>query len=1025
MSRRLALHLLGPPKLELDNALLVTDRRKVLALLAYLAVNRWEHHRDHISGLLWPEYEQSKAFTNLRHTLWEVRHAIGEDWIVAGRETIALNREADTWLDVSHYESLIAESRAQSDSSLRIPLLSDSANLYRNHFLTGFSLKDAPGFNEWAFAKSEHLRRQLAYALTMLSDDHCSLDQAETAIPYAQRLITLDPLNEASHCKLMEIYIQAGQHNAALKQYQTCEKLLRRELGVDPQPETRALYKQIRRGEIKTTPLAKAKKTSASQHNLPFQLSKFIGREKELDEIANLIADHHLVTLTGTGGIGKTRLSLKVGEQVLNEYADGVWFVELASLSDRSLVPRTVAKLFNLVEQAGESLTDKLVRILRPKHILLILDNCEHVLDACAQLADALLRKCPTLKILATSRESLGITGEAQYHVPPLGLPDLQQLLEQLLGYESIQLFEERARLVHENFSLTVTNASSIAYICQRLDGIPLAIELAAARVNLLSAEQIALRLDESFNLLTGGSRTTLPRHQTLRASIDWSWTLLSEPERILLRRLSIFAGGWTLDAAEAVCTGDGIEPGQVLEVMTQLLTKSLIVVSQEDGRARRYHLLEMIRQYAQEKLVEAGEEENVRAQHLGYFLNLSERIEHELVRSQQKEWYARANDERDNLRVALEQAGRSDVEAGLYISSQLQNFWESFDNQEGARWLAEFLQRPESHDYPMARAKALCARGWFLALAQQLEAARAAVEECLALYRAVGDQHGEVDGLNLRGFISISDGDKKVEYYCQQALALARSLGDLVRQATALNIMGWEQNDLKRGFAYWEEAISLYRQLGNWRYLANCLGRVGLSLILDGNVESAQKYLDESSLLYRQLNIHTDQRQLFSAYGHIALMRGDYEQARAYFQENARVAKELGNRLDYLWSNVRIGYADLRAGNISEARKVFVESAQEFQKDRYVIGVIFTLECMSHLYIPVGKAERTARLIGWADETRTAIKDTRPLVEQADVDRDVATVVARIGKDAFEDAYNKGRAMTLDEAVSYALDEG
>jgi tetratricopeptide (TPR) repeat protein len=311
------------------------------------------------------------------------------------------------------------------------------------------------------------------------------------------------------------------------------------------------------------------------------------------------------------------------------------------------------------------------------------------------------------------------------------------------------------------------------------------------------------------------------------------------------------------------------------------------------------------------------------------------------------------------------------------------------------------------------------------MALAQQLEAARAAVEECLALYRAVRDQHGEVDGLNLQGFISIADGDKKVEYYCQQALAQARSLGDLVRQATALNIMGWQQNDLKRGIAYWEEAISLYREVGNWRYLANCLGRVGLSLVFDGNVESAQKYLDESSLLYRQLNIHTDQRQLFSAYGHIALMRGDYEQARAYFQENARVAKELGNRLDYLWSNVRIGYADLRAGNISEARKVFVESAQEFQKDRYVIGVIFTLECMSHLYIPVGKAERTARLIGWADETRTAIKDTRPLVEQADVDRDVATVVARIGKDAFEDAYNKGRAMTLDEAVSYALDEG
>jgi tetratricopeptide (TPR) repeat protein len=281
------------------------------------------------------------------------------------------------------------------------------------------------------------------------------------------------------------------------------------------------------------------------------------------------------------------------------------------------------------------------------------------------------------------------------------------------------------------------------------------------------------------------------------------------------------------------------------------------------------------------------------------------------------------------------------------------------------------------------------------------------------------------VDGLNLRGFISISDGDKKAEYYCQQALALARSLGDLVRQATALNIMGWELSDINRSLAYWEEAISLYREVGNWRYLANCLGRVGFYLVLDGNVESAQKYLDEASLLYRQLNIHTDQRQLFSAYGHIALIRGDYEAARAYFQENARVAKELGNRLDYLWSNTRIGYAELREGNLTEARRVFAETAQEFQKDRYTIGLVFVLECMASLYFAVGKAENTAQLIGWADRTREEIGDTRPSTEQAEVDHLLAAVVTRIGKAAFEEAYDKGRAMMVDEAVAYALDEG
>src|SRR6185503_6057147 len=305
-----------------------------------------------------------------------------------------------------------------------------------------------------------------------------------------------------------------------LKQYQTCEQILRKELGVDPQPETRALYKQIRKGEIKPIQHVTQKEKGAPGHNLPFQISTFIEREKELDDIANLIANNRLVTLVGTGGIGKTRLALRVGEGLLDRYANGVWFVELASLSDPVLVPQAVAQLFHIAEQADEPLTQKLARVLRSRTFLIILDNCEHLLDASAQLADALLKNCPNLKVLVTSREPLRITGEAQYHVPSLGLPDLQQLLEKMLGYESIQLFEERARLVQENFSLTMENAASISQICHRLDGIPLALELAAARVDMFSTEQIAVQLNESFNLLTGGSRTALPRQQTLRASI-------------------------------------------------------------------------------------------------------------------------------------------------------------------------------------------------------------------------------------------------------------------------------------------------------------------------------------------------------------------------------------------------------------------------------------------------------------------------------------------------------------------------
>ncbi|HXD10697.1 MAG TPA: tetratricopeptide repeat protein, partial [Anaerolineales bacterium] len=601
-------------------------------------------------------------------------------------------------------------------------------------------------------------------------------------------------------------------------------------------------------------------------------------------------------------------------------------------------------------------------------------------------------------------------------------LPDLQQILERLLDFASIQLFEERARLIQEHFVLTMENAASIAQICHRLDGIPLAIELAAARINTFSTEQIAARLDESFNLLTGGSRTALPRQQTLRASIEWSWNLLTDSEEILLRRLSIFAGGWVQDAAEFVCAGNGIEAQPVLDALTQLVAKSLVVANQEAGRERRYHLLEMIREYAHERLVEAGEEEGIQDQHLQYFLHLSEQIEPGLIGPQQMEWSARTNDERDNLRAALEHASRTDVEAGLYVSGRLEKFWESFNVHEGAHWLDMFLQKPEAKDYPLARAKALYAQSWVLYFFQQFEVAYSTAKECLALCRIIGDQHGEADILILLGFIS--DGEQKDELL-QQALTLAQSLGDPERQRHVLNILGWDHRDFKRAFAYWDEAIRLSRQVGNWRALAGTLSTLGFFLLMDGKVEAAQKFLDESNLLIQQFKIKGEKVHLLNAYGQIALMRGDYEEARAHFQENAAISDEMGNRIDYLWAILRLGFVDLREGNITEARQIFSESVRNFQKGGNSSGVVFTLEGMANLYIAVGQPEIAAQLIGWADTTREIIGDSRPFLEQADVDRDIATIVSRIGSAGYREAYDKGGAMSLDEAVEYAIGDG
>ena len=324
------------------------------------------------------------------------------------------------------------------------------------------------------------------------------------------------------------------------------------------------------------------------KHNLPSQLTSFIGRKKDVGRLQHRLAEHRLVTLIGVGGIGKTRLSQQVANQLIDKYADGVWLVEFAALNDPMLVPHSVATLFGIQQSAGDNaLVETIIHFLHDKTILLILDNCEHLLDACAELADKLLKNCPDLKILVTSREALGITGEALYQVPSLTIPELQQssLIEKLNDYESIRLFQERAQLVQMDFALTKENASPVTQICSRLDGIPLAIELAAVRVQTFSAEQIAEQLDQCFHILTGGSRTALPKHQTLQACIDWSWYLLHDVEQILLRRLSVFAGGWTLAAAESVCKGNGVEGNAALELMSQLVNKSLVMSERERGK--------------------------------------------------------------------------------------------------------------------------------------------------------------------------------------------------------------------------------------------------------------------------------------------------------------------------------------------------------------------------------------------------------------------------------------------------------
>ena len=415
---------------------------------------------------------------------------------------------------------------------------------------------------------------------------------------------------------------------------------------------------------------------TATPNNLAQQVTSFVGRERELAEVKKLLAQTRLATLLGAGGIGKTRLSLHAAVEVLDDFADGVWFVELAPIADPRLLAQAVAPVLGVKEEAGRPVQEALLKFVQDRQLLLVLDNCEHLLQGCAELAKQLLQAGAQVKILATSREPLHVAGETTYPVPSLSLPEPRMRIAHtaLTQYEAIRLFVDRAAAARPAFRLTPNNATLVADICRRLDGIPLALELAAARVRVLSVETIAARLSDRFRLLTGGDRTALPRQQTLRACIDWSYDLLTEAERSVLRRLAVFAGGWTLEAAEAVGTGGDVQADEVLDVPAQLVEKSLVAM---DAEGTRYQLLETVRQYAQDRLHESGEAEAIRERHRDYFLALAEEAEPKLLGAEQAAWLRRLEAEHDNLRAGLSWSLEdSGSQAGLRLCGALQRFW-------------------------------------------------------------------------------------------------------------------------------------------------------------------------------------------------------------------------------------------------------------------------------------------------------------------------------------------------------------
>jgi non-specific serine/threonine protein kinase len=724
-----------------------------------------------------------------------------------------------------------------------------------------------------------------------------------------------------------------------------------------------------------------------SPNNLPLQVNRFIGREREMTSVRELFANTRLLTLTGAGGSGKTRLALQIATDLLGEFAHGVWWVELAALSDPMLVPQTVASAVGITERSGCTVTEALSDALRPKQLLLVLDNCEHLLAACAQLIETLLCTCSQLRVLATSREALTIPGETIWLVLPLRVPDTYQPppIEGLLTYEAVQLFVERARSHLPAFTLTPENAAAVVQVCRRLDGMPLAIELAAARIRVLSAEQIVARLDDAYRLLTGGSRSALPRQQTLRAAMDWSYYLLSAQEQAFFRRLSVFAGSFSLEAAEAICAG---EPGKVddlLAVLSSLIDKSLVLMEEHRGEAR-YRLLETVRQYGQDKLQECSEAAQVRRTHRDWYARLAEQAEAEMLEARQESVFERLEAEHDNLRAAIGWSlEHQEAETAAQIGSSIRLFWLLRGYMsEGRSWLERALAG--FSEQTAVRAQALNAAAILASLQDDYTTARTLAQESLQLSRELALSKQTGYALYILGRLARIEGNYAEAVNCfEESLSLFRALGqkhDMALVLSGLGLAVMYLEEYERATALCVESLALSRELGDPRGTASWLTNLGIVMLARGDAQRAKALCEESLAMRRALGYKGGIAHTLTVLGRIALDQGAYERATACYQESLALRQETGEKE----------------------------------------GIATALEGLAAVARMQGQPVRAARLSGAASSLRTLLGAPLPPTDRPSYEQTVAALRTQLDESTFTAAWAEGQAIPLEETLAEAM---
>jgi len=972
-SSAVRISLLGSFELEVNSKPVRLPTRKAEGLLAYLVLYRGIQNRGRLAALFWGDSTDQLARRSLRTALSALRKELGEGFVIADRETIQLNPDFPIWVDVHELGNQIKQGSKIEPK------------IYRDDLLQDF-------YDEWVLEEREQYRNLFINALQKNIQDLKANGEYQRAISLVQKIISLDAVNEQAYQQLIFCQHALGNRAEALKSFKECVHQLMEGLGVEPSEDTVALYEQVRKSTTSNTQFTKS--------NLPIPLTSFIGREQELNTLTEIFSTTRLLTLTGVGGCGKTRLAVQLGTQLASQFADGAWWIELASIQDGSSLLPVLMKSLGIAESQIDSPEESLIKFLRPRHILLVMDNCEHVISACANLIANLLSHCPDVKIFATSREALSIHGEIAWLVPSLSLPPIDHSAD-LMKWECPRLFFERAITYRSDLRLTESNTEALLRICRTLEGIPLAIELAAARVKTLSLEQLASRLDDKLNLLTTGSRAAQPRQQTLRATIDWSYELLSDQEKIVLQRLSVFYGTWNLEAAELVCADEKIESSQVLDIITRLLDRSLLVSENSDGEIR-YRMLEILRQYAMEKLGDA-EVQQVQDRHARYYSELAQRVENAWYSNQQAALIKQFDAHYPNVRVALTW-GLSDPQRsinwkfGMKLAITLVPFWNfKADVYEAHSWLNKVISQV---DAVLAEADLESKqRSGLLFLKAR------AIYETAALSYYVTHNAAKMDTFaeSARLFEEIGD-----------AAWLARA--NLYAAQTNM-----EKGNYEEARRIWAECLEQFNKVGDQWYTAMVHSFYGTAARRVGKFDESDRELYEAIEMYSKLGDDWGKSIMLAHLGTNALLQNDPVKARDFFEQRLIFAHKNGFQYSIAYSNFLIGLTWWKSDNHAEMIKRFLGSMPYFYQNGNYGSVSDCLLGLALVKAEADQREQAAYLLGVVEKIIDVFGRKVYFEFEYFNEPTRAKLLSRLGE-GYQDAIEKGRNADLDEVIKDVL---